>query len=144
MTARRFTADEDAKIIAWRASGDPVSLIAQRLGRNLDSVKHRADLIGAVAPSREVTPEDVAKILDLWQAGLSLKRIAQHMRRGTKTVCQIIADAQTQDAERRRQQAAKAGAREWRYEDDPVEAARPFRPVRVAIKDPLGGLRKAS
>lgn len=30
------------------------------------------------------------------------------------------------------------------YADDPAEAARPVRPQRVGVLDPLGGLRKAS
>ena len=156
MTAvRRYTEDEDAKIIAWRAEGEPMSEIAQRLGRNIDSVKRRADLIGAVAPSRALTAADVQRIIDLRRSGMSLKRIARQVRRATATVCLVLAGKRVEAAKcRARRRATDLGVTRApdvsnlygvrRYEDHPADAARPFRPVRVATQDPLGGLRKAS
>jgi len=160
---RRFTAEEDETIRAMRRKGVPVIKIAELLGREYATTHRRAGLIGARA--RGVTDEDVAEIFALRGEGTSIKDIAKRMHRTGETI-RIVLDtgrAPAPRAERVRLRkrpvrvaapppsAAPDGAdlsdllyRGRVYEDHPRAADREFRPQRVGVLDPLGGLRRAS
>lgn len=110
--------------------------------------------------NRRVTMTDVDEILALRAEGWGVERIAIFLHRGKGVVTNILRGWRPGEPVPAPKPLPHPRAKDVppeinrtdlsplygsaRDEDNPMAAARPFRPVRIATEDPLGGLRKAS
>src|SRR6516165_11421489 len=93
---RLFTDEEKDQIWDWHQAGVPVKRIARRLGRNNASLRKLVGETGGVRPRARVVNErhlslgEREEISRGLAAGLSLRLIAQRLRRAPSTICREV------------------------------------------------------
>lgn len=84
---KRWTADEEAKLLQWVVEGEKYSEIGRRLNRTVGSITRKIIDLKFTWVSRQQKPDTQKKIFELREKGMSLRKIAAHLGVNLSVVC---------------------------------------------------------